>query len=111
MALSFEAITQSAEAIGGILIYYVAFETSEKRVKKIQKAFKGLAYVMFACFVFLLFKNTLTQVSQELAGFILISLVIGAIVGFYLISQALIVEAEIAATILTKKLEKKLKKR
>lgn len=110
---SFREIRNIADACAGYVTYYIGNEkggVKKNRLEKLQRTFRGLAYVIFVSLVFLMFKSILDQIHPALAGIAVIIITIWTIVGLYGVVMTLGSEIEEATRMFVKETKKKLEK-
>ena len=111
---SFREIKNVSDAIAGFVAYFVGSEREnigETRIKKLEKTFRSLAYVILISLFFMLFQHLFNQIHPALAGVILIIIVIWAIVSLISVAMVLSTEIEEAAHKFSNNLEKQIKKK
>lgn len=110
---SFREIRDIADSCAGYVTYYIGNEKNrikKDRMEKLQRTFRGLAYVIFVSLVFLMFRSVLGQIHPALAGIMVIIITIWTIVSLYGMVMALGSEIEEATKVFVKETKKKLEK-
>jgi hypothetical protein len=106
---SFREIKNVADALAGFVIYFVGSErdsTVLTRLKRLQKSFRNMAYVILVSLFFLLFRQLLDKIHEALAGVVWIVVVLWAIVSIISVIMAMSTEIEEAAHVFAEKIDR-----
>ena len=114
--LSFKEITQVADAIAGLIVYYSSpvSEESEKikeRLRRMQTSFRQISYIIVFSILYSISKEFLTYVSPLLATFLGIIIVLWLLGTLYILAMTIASEFEEKAKHMRKEISRILRRK